>query len=227
MTKISFTLFLAVLSLLNVAQVVEKDPYMTFNCSKSPVFYISLSPKGNVAAIGLMEYAELWDIDKQKRMAILKHEPREGGKTVNYIKFNDNGEYVCTVDYKGKRQVWDVKTGKLDKDIKTHNKWIPDPKSLRSEFEFKINNSDFDRYYVQQESKHPNSANIIAKTTKKASIEFHNTTDGAIEQEITFENLRDRQHRPPVYFDDFGSFFATGSDQGEVRFYKIASRSRY
>ena len=214
-------------ALVSSAQIVEKDPYMTLKCAKTPVMAVCISPKGNVIGIGLGEYAELWDIEKGKKLFVLKHETPGGVKTVCHISFSPNGEYVATVDYKGKRKVWSVKKGTEDKYLKNYTEWLPDPDFIKNTLGLKMSNSGFDQFYTQKEADHPKDKDIVARSTKTSTVEFHNTSDGAIEQELTFRDTKNKLHLYPVYFDDYGDIFITGSDQGEVYLYKIAPKSRY
>jgi len=227
MKKLIPFLLLMCFALLTSAQIVISPPYMTLKCAKSNVMAVSISPKGNVIGIGLSEYAELWDIDKEKKLFVLKHETPGGVKAACHISFSPNGEYVATVDFKGKRKVWSVKKGAEDKYLKNHIEWLPEPDFVKNTLGLKMANSGFDQFYTQKEADHPKDKDIVAKSTKTSTVEFHNTADGAIEQELTFPNTKNRLHLYPVYFDDYGDIFITGSDQGEVYFYKIAPKSRY
>ncbi len=209
------------------AQVVEPKPYMTLKCAKSAVMSVAISPKGNVMAIGMAEYAELWDIDKGKRLQVLKHETPGGVKSISYVSFNPDGEFVCTIDYKGKRKVWNVSNGKEDKYLKNHSTWLPDPDFVKNTLGLKISNTAFNRYYVMLESQHPNDKDIVARSSKKSSVVFENLANRSIEQELTFPDTKDRLHRFPVYFSPEGEIFVSGNEVGEVFLYKVATRSRY
>lgn len=209
------------------AQVVESKAFMTLKCAKSPVMCMAVSPKGNVMAIGLGEYAELWDIDRGKRLHLLKHETPGGVRSVCYVSFNPDGEFVCTVDYKGKRKVWAVSSGKEDKYLKNHNEWMPAPNFVKNELGLKMSNTAFNRYYVMRQSQHPNDKDIVARSSKKSSVLFENTADRSIEQELAFPGTKDRLHLFPVYFAPDGELFVTGNDVGAVFLYRVATRSRY
>ncbi len=198
------------------AQVVSSTPEKTFQCGKSRVTCFAVSPRGDQLLIGLGEYAELWDIDKGKRIYVFKHE-EQGIKSIYHVMFNDNGEFAVTIDLKGKRKVWDVKSGKerkriYDKDIVS---WLIKDREVKA-LGLSMKNTEFEYYYLQKEAAHP-SAKVTAKGVKGGTVQFVGE-DGKSLQDIKDPDNRDKQHIPPCFFD--GGYFITGTDKGVVNFYK-------
>jgi len=223
-------LFIALSALLITAfansQIVNPVPYLTLKCNKFPVMDVAISPRGDVIAVALQEYAEVYDTEKGKRKFVLKHETGTGQKKVNYIAFNENGEFIVTIDSKGRIKVWNSRNGKEEKNQAPHRSWIPKPSAIKA-MGLAATNNDFDKYYTQSQSDHPKNKDIVAKSMENATINFENTSDGALEQELPVPETNDKTFRCPVYFNKYGDIFVTGNDQGMVYLHKVNPKGRY
>lgn len=197
------------------AQVVLVPPAKTINVGKQEVTCLAVAPKGDRILVGTSKGAELYDIEKGKRVASFAYD-EDGSSVVYYAAFNENGEYVVLIGFAGTREVWDVKTGKQDKMIARY-KWIPDAIRTR-ELGLKKGNSDFDRFYQQPEAEHDG---ITARAGKNGDVVFIDV-DGNAVQNLTYPENKDQHHLAPCLFHE--GHFITGTDNGRVLFYDLAKR---
>lgn len=195
-----------------LAQVVAVPAAKTLTCAKSEVTMLAIAPKGDRILVGTSFGAELRDIDTGKRVAQFNYS-ESGSSTVYYCAFNPNGEYVVLIGFSGKREVWNVKTGKQDKDLAVH-KWIPDAIRTR-DLGLKMSNSDFDRFYQQAEADHGDHS---ATAGKDGCVVFTDS-DGTVLQTLEFPGNKDQHHRSPCLFHE--DWFITGTDDGHVLFYTL------
>ncbi len=205
----------ACISLPITAQVVLVPASKVINVGKLEVTCLAVAPKGDRILVGTNKGAELFDIEKGKRVASFAYN-EDGSSVVYYAAFNENGEYVVLIGFAGTREVWDVKTGKQDKMIARY-KWIPDAIRTR-ELGLKKGNSDFDRFYQQQEAEH---GGITAKAGKNGDVVFMDA-DGNAVQNLTYPENKDQHHQAPCLFHE--GQFITGTDNGRVLFYELAKR---
>lgn len=197
------------------AQVVLEPAAKVIKLGKVEVTCLAIAPKGDRILIGTSAGAELRDIDTGKRIAEFRYD-EDGTSTVYYAAFNENGEFVVLIGYSGKREVWDVKTGKQDKMLALY-KWIPDAVRTRDLGLVKAN-SAFDRFYQQPQAEHDG---ITARADKAGSVVFTDGAGSAL-QTLTYPDNKDKHHLAPCLFYD-GSFI-TGTDDGQVLFYDLAKR---
>jgi WD40 repeat protein len=206
-------LAVAGISAYSTAQVVLVPPAKTITTGKSEVTCLAIAPKGDRILVGTSNGAQLFDLEKGKRVATFPY-AEDGSNVVYYAAFNENGEYVVLIGFAGTREVWDVKTGKQDKMLREHP-WIPDAIRTR-ELGLKKGNSDFDRFYQQTEAEH---GGFTAKAGKEGDVVFLDA-DGNAVQNLTWPETKDKQHRAPCLF--YGNQFITGTDNGRVLFYDLA-----
>ncbi|MEO7080175.1 MAG: hypothetical protein ABIY71_01565 [Flavobacteriales bacterium] len=208
-----FALALAVLTQSVTAQVVLDPPAKVISVGKSEITSLAIAPKGDRILVGTNRGAELFDIEKGKRVASFPYN-EDGSTAVYYTAFNDNGEFVVLIGFAGTREVWDVKNGKQDKILAGH-RWIPD--AIRTkDLGLKKGNSDFDRFYQQAEAEH---GDITVRATKDGSLVFTDG-DGNALQTLTYPANKDQHHRAPCLFHN--GQFITGTDDGRVLFYDLA-----
>ena len=194
------------------AQAVLDPPAKTIKCSKAEITYLAIAPKGDRILICHEKGAELRDLDSGKLIADFPYD-EDGTSTVYYGAFNENGEYVVLIGYTGKREVWDVKTGKRDKNLALY-KWIPD--AIRTkELGLKMSNSAFDRFYLQTEAK---EGELTAHAVKDGAVVF-TAADGNAVQTLSFPDNKDKQHLAPCLF--WNGQFITATDNGKVHFYDL------
>lgn len=214
-------LFACLIAAPTQAQVVEEAPFMTLNCAKATVNYIDISPNGLYLLIGLNEYAELWDLSKEKRVRVIEHEPGGGSKMVYYAKFSPDGETIMTIDHKGKRLFWETASGKkVGQKGNLGNEWIPSPQILKTDYGLHVGNSASGKFYLQTEADHPKTTGVVAKSGKRSTVKFYDP-DGEVLQTLTFEKVKDVLHQFPVFFYAEEGWFITGNDKGNVLFYKM------
>lgn len=194
------------------AQVVDVPAAKEIKCSKAEVTCIAISPKGDRILVGLDHGAELYDLESGRKLYTFQYSEDESN-VVYYCAFNPNGEYIVLIGYTGKRQVWDVKTGKQDKEIAPHN-WIPDPRATKA-LGLQASNSAFDRFYQQAEAAH---GELKAKAVKDGVVEFSNAK-GELVQKLVPPANKDQHHRAPCLFHE--GWFITGTDEGRVLFYNV------
>jgi len=194
------------------AQAVLDPPARTIQLEKLEVTCLAIAPKGDRVLVGTSKGAYLHDLETGKKMLTFPFNEDES-TTVYSVAFNDNGEYVVLIGFTGKRAVFDVKTGKQDKDLMNH-RWIPDPRALKA-MGLVMGNSPFDRFYQQPEATHNG---IRAKAEKNGAVIFTDAT-GAEVQRLTYAENKDQHHRAPCLFTE--SQFVTGTDNGRVLFYDL------
>jgi len=194
------------------AQAVLDPPAKTIQGAKAEVTYLAIAPKGDRILICHAKGAELRDLDTGKRIADFAYDEDETS-TVYYGAFNENGEYVVLIGFTGKREVWDVTTGKRDKNLALY-KWIPD--AIRTkQLGLKLGNSAFDRFYQQAEA---TDGNLTAHALKDGAVSFTNA-DGNTVQTLSFPTNKDKQHLAPCLF--WNGQFITATDDGRVLFYDL------
>lgn len=208
-----FALTLAVLTHHVTAQVVLEPSAKVINVGKAEVTSLAIAPKGDRILVGTNRGAELFDIEKGKRVASIPYD-EDGSTAVYYAAFNDNGEFVVLIGYAGTREVWDVKSGKQDKML-ARQRWIPDAIRTR-DLGLKKGNSDFDRFYQQSEAEH---GEVQVRADKDGSVVFTDV-DGNALQTLTYPENKDQHHRAPCLFHN--GQFITGTDDGRVLFYDLA-----
>ena len=194
------------------AQVIDPAPVKTIKVSKAEVVALAIAPKGDRILVGTDKGAELYDLESGKKVQSFPF--NEDGSTVTYhVGFNENGEYALLIGHSGKREVWDVKTGKQEKVLAPH-KWIPDPRTVK-EMGFDMKNSTFDRFYQQMEVQHNDHT---FRAVKDGAIEVEGA-DGKAVQKLEFKENKDQHHRAPLLIHE--SQLITGTDDGRVLFYTL------
>jgi WD40 repeat protein len=206
------TAIAAVAFLITNAQAVLEPPMRTIKGDKLEVTCLAMAPKGDRVLVGTSKGAYLHDLETGKKLLTFPFN-EDGSTTVYSVAFNDNGEYVVLIGFSGKRAVFDVKTGKQDKDLMNH-RWIPDPRALKT-MGLAMGNSAFDRFYQQSEATHNG---IRAKADKNGAVSFTDA-GGAEVQRLTYAENKDQHHRAPCLFTD--TQFVTGTDDGRVLFYDL------
>jgi len=206
------TAFAAASFLFANAQAVLDPPARTIQLEKLEVTCLAMAPKGDRVLVGTSKGAYLHDLETGRKLLAFPFNEDES-TAVYSVAFNDNGEYVVLIGFTGKRAVFDVKTGKQDKDLMNH-RWIPDPRALKA-MGLVMGNSPFDRFYQQSEATHNG---IRAKAEKNGSVIFTDVT-GAEVQRLTYAENKDQHHRAPCLFTE--SQFVTGTDNGRVLFYDL------
>ena len=194
------------------AQVVAETPSKEIKIGKAEVVSLAIAPKGDRVLIGTDKGAELYDLESGKKIHSFAFE-EDGSKTVYHTGFNENGEYALLIGHTGKRQVWDVKSGKQDKVLAPH-KWIPDPRSVKA-MGFDMKNSAFDRFYQQMEAEHDG---YTFRAVKDGAIEIVDA-EGEVVRTIEFPGNKDQHHRAPLLIYD--GQLITGTDDGRVLFYDL------
>lgn len=215
MNRYILSIALACSTIMASAQVVMTPPAKIIDVGKAEVTCVAIAPKGDRILIGTDKGAELFDIEKGKRVAKFPYN-EDGSSVVYHAAFNENGEWVVLIGYAGTREVWDVRTGAQDKMLAKH-KWIPDAIRTR-DLGLKKGNSDFDRFYQQLEARH---GDITAKADKGGAMVFTDG-DGKALQTLSFPENKDQHHRAPCLFHE--GWFITGTDDGRVLFYELAKR---
>lgn len=203
-------------STLAQAQVVLEPPARTITTGKAEVTSLAIAPKGDRILVGTTQGAALYDIRKGKRVSHFPYD-EDGSTVVYHTAFNDNGEWVLLIGHAGTREVWKAETGKQDRMLNNHRRWIPDAIRVR-ELGLVKGNSDFDRFYQQLEATHDG---VTARADKDGAVVFMDA-DGNALQTLTYPENRDQHHRAPCLFHD--GMFITGTDDGRVLFYDLLER---
>jgi hypothetical protein len=152
------------------------------------------------------------DIETGKKVYHLPFN-QDGSTIVYHAMFNDNGEYVMLAGFTGKRQLYDMKTGKEDRDLSPY-RWLPTSLDMKK-LNLKIGNSPFDRYYQQASATH---GDHTAKADKDGIVVFTDKDSKAV-QTLKYPENKDQHHRAPCLFA--GDHFITGTDNGQVLYYKL------
>ncbi|MBK9760814.1 MAG: hypothetical protein IPO90_12790 [Flavobacteriales bacterium] len=205
-------LFSFVLSASAIGQAVLGTPVRTITCKKAEVNFLLLAPKGDRILVCTDKGAELMDLETGKRVFEFPF-MEDNSTAVWYALFNDNGEYVMLAGFTGKREVYDLKTGKKDGEL-GRLKWLPNSLAMK-EIRLKMGNSPFDRYYQQETASH---GEFNVKADKNGDVVFMDK-EGAALQTISFPTNKDIHHHAPCLFTD--SQFITGTDDGRVIFYTL------
>ena len=195
------------------AQVIAPAPVKEIKCSKAGVTCLAISPKGDRLLVGLDHGAELFDLESGKKIHTFPYSEDESN-VVYHCAFNDNGEFVLLIGYSGKRQVYDVKTGKQEKVLADH-RWVPTPGEVKA-MGLTPANSAFDRFYQQSMAGHNDI--LTARAIKDGAVEFVDD-EGTVMQTPSFPTNKDQHHRAPCLFHD--AWFITGTDDGRVLFYTL------
>lgn len=198
------------------AQAVLEPPVKTIECGKTEITGLVVAPKGDRILVLHSKGAELRDIESGKREADFAYN-EDATSTVYYGAFNGNGEFVVLIGHAGTREVWDVKTGKQDREIRKYTAWMPDAIRTR-ELGLKKGNSPFDRYYQQMEAVHDG---LVAHAEKDGAVVFTDA-DGNAVQTLKYPGNKDQHHRAPCLFHE--GRFITGTDDGRVLFYDLVKR---
>ena len=193
------------------AQLAEGPAARTIRTAKAEVTALAVSPKGDHLLVGLNKGAEIYDIVSGKKLLSLPYN-EDGGTTVYYAAFNDNGEYVVLIGHSGKRVVYDVKTGKPEPSLIQH-RWVPDPRAVKA-MGLDMGNSLVDRFYQQAQATH---GDYTVRTGRNGVIEF--VRDDKVTRKLEFPENKDQHHRAPLLF--WEEWFITGTDDGRVMFYKL------
>jgi WD40 repeat protein len=207
---LSSLLFLA--TTLASAQVVEPTPSRTLKTAKAEVVSLAIAPKGDRILVGLNKGAELVELENGRKVHSFPFN-EDGGTAVYHTGFNENGEYALLIGYNGKRQVWDVKTGKQEKVLQPH-RWIPDNRQVR-EWGLDLKNSAFDRFYQQTEVEYQGHT---IRAVKNGVIEVVDA-NGKVVQKIEAPENKDQHHRAPLLIQE--GQLITGTDDGRVLFYTL------
>ncbi len=202
----------AVLPFISFAQVVDPTPDRTIKITKAEVASLAIAPKGDRVLVGTDKGAELYDLESGKKVHAFPFE-EDGSKAVYHVGFNENGEFALLIGHSGKRQVWDVRSGKQEKVLTDHG-WIPDPRQVKA-MGFEMKNSTFDRFYQQLEAEHTGHK---IQAVKDGTIEFLNA-EGEVVQKLEFPETKDQHHRAPLLIHE--DHLVTGTDDGRVLFYKL------
>jgi WD40 repeat protein len=194
------------------AQVVDEAGVRTIRGSKAEVTCVAVAPKGDRVLVGTDAGAELFDLDKGKKLFGFPFNEDEQSE-VYHCAFNDNGEYLLLIGRTGKRQVWDTKTGKQEKVLASH-RWIPTPGEVKA-MGLVADNSIVDRFYQQTMASHND---ITARAASAGSVEFVDD-EGTVLQTLSFPENKDRHHLAPCLFAE--DLFFTGTDDGRVMIYPL------
>ncbi len=194
------------------AQAVLDPPAKTIRLEKAQVTFLAIAPKGDRILVGTDKGADLMDLTTGKRVF---HFPfMEDNSTIVYdAMFNENGEYLMLAGFTGKREVFDLKTGKQEGNLALF-KWLPNSLAMKA-IGLKMGNTTFDRYYQQETATH---GDITAKADKDGVVVFTNK-EGAALQTLKQPENKDQHYRAACLFTD--SDFITGTDDGRVLFYTL------
>lgn len=195
------------------AQAVLEPVARTMQCEKAEVLFLTVAPKGDRLLVGTSKGADVMDMETGKRVFHLEF-MEDNSTAVYYALFNDNGEYVMLAGFTGKREIWDMKSGKKEGGNLANFTWMPNSLAMKK-LNLKVGNSPFDRYYQQESAQH---GDITAKADKNGAVSFVGK-DGASVQTLMFPENKDQQHRSPCLFQ--GTWFITGTDSGKVVFYTL------
>lgn len=195
------------------AQAVLEPIARTIECGKAEVVFLTVAPKGDRLLVGTAKGADVMVLETGKRVFHLEF-MEDDNEIVYYAQFNDNGEYVMLAGFTGKREIWDMKTGKKEGGNLANFHWMPNSMAMKA-LNLKVGNSPFDRFYQQESGKH---GDITAKADKNGAVVFTGK-DGVSVQTLLFPENKDQQHRSPCLFN--GNEFITGTDNGKVLFYTL------
>lgn len=198
------------------AQVVVEPAVRTIRAGKAEVTCLALSPQGDKLLAGLDHGAELFDLENGRKLFTFPFSEDESN-VVYHGAFNGNGEYVVLIGYTGKRQVYDVKTGRQEKVLATQ-KWIPDPRAVKA-MGLDPANSAFDRFY--QQSMAGKDGILTARSQQAGQVEFVDE-EGTVLQTLKLGPVEDPHHRAPCLFAD--EQFITGTEDGRVLFFTLPPR---
>lgn len=195
------------------AQAVLEPPARILQCEKAEVLFLTVAPKGDRLLVGTSKGADVMDLESGKRVYHLEFN-EDNSPAVWYAQFNDNGEYVMLAGFTGKREIWDMKSGRKEGGNLANFTWMPNSLAMKK-LNLKVGNSPFDRYYQQESAVH---GDLTAKADKNGAVAFVGK-DGASVQNLLFPENKDQQHRSPCFFN--GAEFVTGTDNGKVVFYTL------
>ena len=206
-STLAFTLLFTTSS----AQLAEGPAARTIGTAKAEITALAVSPKGDHLLVGLNKGAEIYDIVSGKKLLSLPYN-EDGGTTVYYAAFNDNGEYVVLIGHSGKRVVYDVKTGKPELSLIQH-RWVPDPRAVKA-MGLDMGNSLADRFYQQSQATY---GEYVVRTGRNGTIEF--VREDKVTRKLEYPENKDQHHRAPLLI--WEEWFITGTDDGRVLLYKL------
>jgi len=193
------------------AQQVADVPVRTLRVAKAEVVSLAIAPKEDRILVGLNKGAELYDLEKGKRLHVFPYS-EDGATVVYHVGFNANGEKVVLIGHSGKRTVWNVTNGEQEKVLR-ENLWIPEATEVRA-MGLDTKNSAFDRFYQQTQVEHNGS---VYRAAKKGVIEV--VKDDKVIQKITVAENKDQHHLAPLLI--FNGQLLAGTDDGRVLFYDL------
>jgi WD40 repeat protein len=219
MKKMILVALFAAFAFQTKAQIVEATPVRTIKGLKSRVTHFSMNPSEDRLIVGFGEYAAIYDYSKGKKLYTFEHD-YNGQTSVYYTEYHPEMDYVVTVDLKGKKRFWNATNGKLAEQVRGSKDFGPDNRGVIA-MGLTNGNVESRYFYTQAEIAIPGST-VIAKATKKSSIQFIDTAqDNKVIQELKFPETKDNFHMYPCWITPDGKFFVTGSDTGEVLFYTL------
>jgi len=202
---------LFLLALISSAQVSESAS-RTIHTGKAEVMALAISPKGDHVLVGSNNGAVFHDMESGKKVYSFPY-AEDGGTAVYYVGFNDNGEFAVLIGHTGKRNVWNMASGKQDKIINPH-RWIPDARAMKT-MGFNMSNTTFDRFYQQKEVR---IGDVLVRSVKNGSVEFVGTDD-KVTRTMIFPENKDQHHLAPLLLWD--KYLLVGTDNGNVLFYDV------
>ncbi len=220
MKNIFLAALLAAFTFQSKAQVVDAIPVRTIKGLKSRVTHFSMNPREDRLVVGFGEYAAIYDYDKGKKICVMEHK-MNGVSEVYYTEYHPEMDFALTVDSKGKKEYWDANSGKIAASTRGAREFGPDNRGVIA-MGLTNGNTTNKYYYTQVEIAIPGGT-IVAKSTNKGSIQFVDTAteDNKVVQELKFPETKDKFHMYPCWITPDGQFFVTGSDTGEILFYKL------
>ncbi len=213
MNRTLLLIFALSASLLSLGQAVLEPVTRMIQCEKAEVLFLTIAPKGDRILAGTDKGADVMDLASGKPVYHLDF-MEDNSEAVYYALFNENGEYVMLAGFTGKREIWDMKTGKKEGGNLSNFTWMPNSLAMKK-LDLKVGNSPFDRYYQQERAVH---GELTAQADKNGTISFIGK-DGASVQTLLFPENKDQQHRSPCLFN--GNEFITGTDKGKVLIYTL------
>ncbi len=193
------------------AQQLSEVPARTLRVAKAEVVSLAIAPKEDRILVGLNKGAELYDLEKGKRLHVFPYS-EDGATVVYYVGFNANGEKVVLIGHSGKRTVWNVTNGEQEKVLR-ENLWIPEATEVRA-MGLDTKNSAFDRFYQQTQVGHNG---LVFRAAKKGVIEV--VKDDKVIQQIAVPENKDQHHLAPILI--FNGQLLAGTDDGRVLFYDL------
>lgn len=176
------------------------------------ITHLSLLPNSKTEVIVATDnYAYKVDLVSGKTIKKYKHTNSQTQYTgVYHTTIDPTGSFLCTVDVRGERQVWDIESGK-SVNPNEHNKWIPTYRGLR-DLDFNIKN-DENHYIYLLKTADWNELQIQSRLNRLEVM------DGAkVLQRIDIES-NNGSHYPPILVRK--SQLLVGSAKGELYIYDL------